>query len=117
MDCRVLAIELDVIKMDEKRAEPGVRGLDIAQSEAGINQNQSLIRFNKQTVADEVSRQTATKAIEKRPSNGTHTATIEMMNSHKCPVLNYLGGNHFFLSSHPMPMLHNAIDERLRKLC
>ncbi|MEG4495349.1 hypothetical protein [Microcoleus sp. D3_18_C4] len=103
--------------MDEKRAEPGVRGFDIPQSEAGINQNQSLIRFNKQTVAGEVSRQTATKAIEKRPSNGTHTATIEMMNLHKCAVLNYLGGNHLFLSSHPRPMLHNAIDERLRKLC
>ncbi|CBN58557.1 hypothetical protein OSCI_3800087 [Kamptonema sp. PCC 6506] len=26
----VFAIELDVIKVDEKRAEPGVRGLDIA---------------------------------------------------------------------------------------
>ncbi|MEG4030172.1 MULTISPECIES: hypothetical protein [unclassified Microcoleus] len=105
MDGRVLAIKLDIIKMDEKRAEPRVRGLDIPQSEAGINQNQSLIRFNKQTVADEVSRQAATKAIEKRPSNGTHTATIEMMNLHKCAVLNYLGGNHLFLSSHPIRKL------------
>src|SRR6476620_11054168 len=116
MDCRVLAIELDVIKMDEKRAEPGVRRLDIPQSETGIDQNKSLIRFNEQTVAYEVSRQTATEAIEKRPSNGTHTATIEMINLHKCAALNYLGGNHLFLSSHPMPMLHNVIDERLRKL-
>ncbi|MEG5175038.1 hypothetical protein [Microcoleus sp. B3-D7] len=116
MDGRVLAIELDVIKVDEKRAEPGVRGLDIPQPEAGIDQNQSLIRFNEQTVADEVSRQTPTEPIEKRPSNGTHTATIEMMNLHKCAVLNYLGDNPLFLSPHPRPMLHNGIDERLRKL-
>jgi len=117
MDGRVLAIELDVIKMDEKRAEPGVRGLDIPESEAGIDQNKSLIRFNEETVADEVSRQTPTEAIEKRPTNGTHTATIEMMNLHKYSVLHYLGYNHLFLSSHLMPMLHNAIDERLIKLC
>jgi len=102
--------------MDEKLAEPRVRRLDIPQSEAGIDQNKSLIRFNEQTVADEVSRQTPTEAIEKRPTNGTHTATIEMMNLHKCAVLNYLGENHLFLSFHPRPMLHNGIDECLRKL-
>ena len=63
-DRRVLAIELDVIKVDKECAKPGIRRLDIAQSEAGINENKSLIRFNQQTVADEVRRQPATEAIK-----------------------------------------------------
>jgi hypothetical protein len=40
-------------------------------------------------VADEASRQTATEAIEERPTDRAHTATIEMMNVHNCSALNY----------------------------
>jgi len=85
-DRRVLAIELDVIKVDKEGAEAGIRRLNIAQSEAGINENKSLIRFNEQTMADKVRRQPATEAIEERPANRTHTATIEMVNLHKSSV-------------------------------
>jgi hypothetical protein len=56
IECRVFFIELDAIEMNEERAEPGVRRLDIAQSEAGINENKSLVCLDKQTVADEMSR-------------------------------------------------------------
>ncbi|MBD1929440.1 hypothetical protein H6F74_24815 [Trichocoleus sp. FACHB-90] len=40
-------------------------------------------------MTDEASRQTATEAIEERPTDRTHTATIEMMNVHECFALNY----------------------------
>src|SRR4028118_1792561 len=79
----VLAIKLDVIEMDKKWAEPGIRRLDIAQTKASIDENKSLIRFNQETMADEASCQTTAEAIEERPTNRTHTATIEMMNVHK----------------------------------
>jgi hypothetical protein len=56
IDCRVLSLELDTIEMNEEGAEPRVRGLDITQSEAGINENKSLVCLDEQTVADEPSR-------------------------------------------------------------
>ncbi|WP_335233554.1 hypothetical protein [Nostoc sp.] len=83
IDCRIFFIKLDAIEMNEKRAEAGVRRVDIAQSEAGINQNKSLLCLDQQTVADEVSFRSATEAIEEGPANRTHTAAIEMMNSHE----------------------------------
>jgi hypothetical protein len=87
-DRRVLAIELDTIEMNKERAEPRVRRLDIAQTEASIDQNKSLVRLDKQAVADEASRQTTTEAIEECPTDRAHAATIEMMNVHKCSALN-----------------------------
>jgi hypothetical protein len=72
--------------MNEERAESGVRRLNIAQSEAGIDENKSLVCLNKQTVANEASRQTATKAIKERPTNRAHATAIEMMNLHKSSV-------------------------------
>ena len=85
-DRRVLSLKLDTVEMNEERAEPGVRRLNIAHSEASIDENESSVCLDKQTVADEASRQTATEAIEERPTNRAHATAIEMMNLHKSCV-------------------------------
>ncbi|BDI14302.1 hypothetical protein ANSO36C_01040 [Nostoc cf. commune SO-36] len=86
IECRVFFIKLDAIEMNEERAETRVRRLNIAQSEARINENKSLLCLDEQTVADEVSLRAATEAIEEGPTNWTHTAAIEMMNLHESSV-------------------------------
>jgi hypothetical protein len=65
-DRRVFLFKLDAIQMNEERAEARVACVDIALTEAGIDENESLICLNEQAVADEASCWTATKAIEER---------------------------------------------------
>jgi hypothetical protein len=69
--------------MNEKRAESGIRRLNIPQPKTSIDENESLVCLNKQTMTDKASAQTSTETIKKCPTKGTHTAAIEMMNMHE----------------------------------
>src|SRR3954452_23438194 len=79
----VARLELNAVQVHEERAEPLVRGFDVAPAEAGIDHDEPAVALDEKAMTDEAGRRPAAEPVHEHAAERAHAAAIEVVDAHR----------------------------------